>query len=38
MTIAPPADPKVIRRDGEVSPYDRTKIVTAMSKAFLAIK
>jgi ribonucleoside-diphosphate reductase alpha chain len=36
-TIAPP-DPKVMRRDGAVSPYDRSKITAAMTKAFLSVE
>ena len=38
--IATPAAPgfQVIRRNGSVSPFDRSKIAVAMTKAFLAVE
>jgi ribonucleoside-diphosphate reductase alpha chain len=37
---APPADPgyRIIRRNGSVTPFDPTRIVVALTKAFLAVE
>lgn len=38
LTSMAPGEPKVIKRNGTVSPFDANKIAAAMTKAFLAVE